>query len=114
MNMATVNIYTTNKPYVIRGGGAIVAETKNALVLAEDGQADRIFFPPKDVALAFFDASETKGGDPLLGPAEYFHLAGKSKQVKDVAWCYNSPTGLTEKLSGYFTFDGNKVAVEEL
>ena len=114
MNMATVNIYTTSKPYVVRGGGGIVAETRNALVLAEDGQADRIFFPRSDIALPLFDPSSTKREDPLLGVAEYFHLAGKSKQVDDVAWSYTNPKGAMEKLAGYVTFDSNIVTVEEL
>ncbi len=114
MNMATVNIYTTSKPYVVRGGGGIVAETHEALVLAEDGQADRIFFPRSDIALALFDPSTTTRIDPLLGAAEYFHLAGKSKQVNDVAWSYPNPEGAMAKLAGYVTFDSNIVAVEEL
>lgn len=114
MNIATVNIYTTSKPYVVRGGGGIIAETRNALVLAEDGQADRIFFPRSDIALPLFDPSQTTRVDPLLGAAEYFHLAGKSKQVDDVAWSYPDPKGSMAKLAGYVTFDSHIVAVEEL
>ncbi len=112
--MSTRKIYTSDKPYVVRGGGGVIAESKNAVILAEDGQSDRVFFPKTDVAMVLFDPSETSAKDPKLGNVSYYTLAGKSVPVIDVAWSYEEADGDFAKLGDCLTFDENKVTVEAL
>ncbi len=112
--MTTRKLYSADTPFVVRGGGGVIAESKNAVILAQDGQSDRVFFPKSDVAMVLFDPSETSAKDPKLGEARYYNLAGKSMPVYDVAWGYENAEGEFEALGECITFDDNKVTVEAL
>ncbi len=110
----TRKLYNAQNSYVARGGGGIIAESKNAVILSEEGQSDRVFFPKSDVAMVLFDPSDTSAKDPKFGEISYFHLAGKSVPVTDAAWAYEKADGDFEKLGEFITFDDTKVAVEAL
>ena len=111
---STHAIYKANATYVVRASGGIIAETRNGLILAVNGQDDIVFFPDGDVAMPLFDESQTVSSDPSLGDAHYFHLAGKSGQIDDVAWQLIDPKGALEALKNHIAFDVNKVAVEAI
>ncbi len=112
--MTKQKLYKSDTPYVVRGGGGVIAESKNAVILANEGQSDRIFFPKSDVAMVLFDPSETSAKDPRLGAAKFYTLAGKSVPIIDAAWSYDEATGEFETLAEFITFDDNKVTVEAL
>ncbi len=112
--MTARKLFTSETPYVVRGGGGVIAESTNAMILAEDGQSDRVFFPKSDVAMVLFDPSETSAKDPRFGDVRYYTLAGKSVAVTDVAWSYEDADGEFSDLSQFITFDPNKVTVEAL
>lgn len=107
-------IYESKAPFVVRGADAIIAESRNAILLAEAGQPDRVFFPRGDVAMALFEPSQTWSKDPILGKAHFFHLEGQAGKIDDVAWCYCAPDDGLDALAGHMTFDTGKVVVEAL
>jgi len=45
--------------WVVRAGGAVIGETKEALELTEGDFPPVIYFPRTDIAMAFLDRSET-------------------------------------------------------
>ncbi len=110
----TRKIFQSETTYVVRGGGGVIAESQNAVILAEEGQSDRVFFPKNDVAMVLFDPSETSARDASFGEAKYYNLAGKSLPLYDVAWGYEKADGEFERLGDFITFDENKVTVEAL
>ncbi len=110
----TKKLYKSSTPYVVRGGGGVIAESKNAVIMAQEGQRDRVFFPKSDVAMILFDPSETSAKDAKLGEVSYYHLAGKSLPLNDVAWTYEDADGEFSELAEFLTFDENRVTVEAL
>lgn len=101
--------------WVVRAGGAILGETKNALELSEDGYAPVIYFPREDIAMAFLEASDKVTSDPAKGAATHYSIVTKSTVLKNAAWSYETPKPGAEGIAGYLAFYPlDTVQVEEI
>ena len=58
--------------WVVRAGGAVLGESRNALELDEEGLRPVIYFPRDDIAMAFLDDSDHRTHCPWKGDASYF------------------------------------------
>lgn len=113
--MANIRIRQAEGTWVVRAGGAVIAETQNALELAEDGYPEVIYFPRDGVAMAFLDNSATVTHCPHKGDARYFNLVTKSTTLPDAVWSYESPKAEVAEIAGYLAFMPNDlVAVERI
>ncbi|MBN2905662.1 MAG: DUF427 domain-containing protein [Rhodobacteraceae bacterium] len=107
-------IHKAEGAWVVRAGGAVIAESRNALELTEGDAAPVIYFPRGDVGMAFLDPSDSRTTCPRKGEASYFTLRAKSYDIPDAAWCYETPKAGMEKIAGHLAFDADKVTVEQL
>lgn len=99
---------------VIRAGGAVLGESRNAVALREDGRDVVFYLPRDDFSVAFLDPSDTATHCPLKGEARYFHIVAKSGPIRDAVWSYEEPLPAAEAIRGRLAFDREKVAVELL
>lgn len=109
-----ITITDAGGTWVVRGGGAILGETENALRLEETGYDPVIYFPRDDIGMAFLEPSPTTTHCPHKGDATYFSLQTKSVLIPDVAWSYETPVAGAEPIAGYLAFYPDKVAVEKV
>jgi uncharacterized protein (DUF427 family) len=109
-----ITITEARGKWVVRGGGAILAESGRVLRLDETGLDPVIYFPREDIAMAFLEPSATRTRCPWKGEATHFSLQTKSMLVPDVAWSYEDPVDGAERIAGYVAFYRDKVAVEEI
>ena len=100
--------------WVVRAGGAVIAESRNALELEEGSLPPVIYFPREDVAMAFLDPSDSRTTCPHKGVASYFTIRAKSYDIPDAAWSYETPIEGMEKIAGHLAFYTDKVTVEQL
>jgi uncharacterized protein (DUF427 family) len=100
--------------YVVRAGGAVIAETRQALLLEERGLAPVIYFPRADIAMELLDPSETRTTCPHKGTASYYHIAAKSGPILDSAWSYEDPVAGAEAIAGHLAFYPDKATVEQI
>lgn len=97
---------------VIRTGDAVVAESRNALVLREDGYAPVYYLPREDIAMEFLDRSEKVTHCPHKGDAQHYHIVGISGQLPDAAWSYEDPKEAAKEIAGYLAFYPERLAIE--
>ncbi len=111
-----IKIRKADGTWVVRAGGAVLAETRNALELTEGDQAPVIYFPREDIAMAFLDVSEQSGHCPHMGDAHYFSIQTKNQTLSNAAWSYQSPVEGMEPLKDLIAFYTNSpdVAVERV
>ncbi len=100
--------------YVVRAGGAVIAETSRALLLHEAGCDPVVYFPREDAGMEFLDPSDTRTTCPHKGEAIHYHIAAKSGPIKDAAWSYETPLAEAAAIAGYVAFYGDKATVEAL
>ncbi|TMV49768.1 DUF427 domain-containing protein [Thioclava sp. BHET1] len=100
--------------WVIRAGGAILGESKEALELIEKNHQPVIYFPRADIAMAFLEPSETVTTCPYKGQASYFSIVTKSGTISDAAWCYEDPIEAASRIAGHLAFYPDKVALERI
>ena len=109
-----IKIRPAGGTWVVRAGGAVLAETKAALELSEGDYPPVIYIPRADFAEAFLDPSDTTSTCPYKGIATYHTIVAKSGPIKDAAWSYETPKAGLEAIAGHLAFYTNKVSVEAL
>lgn len=110
------HIHTRRAPgtWVIRAGGAVIGETKNAIELNEGGHDPVIYFPPADIAMAFLEPSTRTSQHPQKGEARYYAIAVKSGLIENAAWSYEAPPADIAEIAGHLAFHSDRVTVEQL
>lgn len=100
--------------WVVRAGGAILAESKEALELSESGHPIVIYLPRSDVAMAFLEPSESGSTCPWKGAANYFSIVTTSGRIDDAAWSYETPMPEVDRIAGHLAFYPDKVTLERI
>ena len=97
---------------VVRTGDAIIAESRKALVLREDGYAPVYYLPRDDVAMEFLDRSDKVTHCPHKGEATHYHIVGVGGAMQNAAWSYEAPKPGAEEIRGYIAFYPENLAIE--
>jgi uncharacterized protein (DUF427 family) len=101
-----ITVEPSRERIVVRAGGAILAETTNALVLQEASYPPVLYIPRGDVALDELTPSDTRTHCPYKGDASYFTVPGGRK---DVAWSYEDPFDQVAEIKGHLAFYPDRV-----
>ncbi|MGC9370744.1 MAG: DUF427 domain-containing protein [Paracoccaceae bacterium] len=110
-----IKIHKAEGTWVVRAGGAVLGESRNALELVEGDRAPVIYFPREDIAMAFLDRSDSASTCPHKGEASYFSIETKSQTLKDAAWSYEDPVDVAARIKDHIAFyTGDKVTVERI
>ncbi|HAW47265.1 hypothetical protein C6W92_04975 [Roseovarius sp. A46] len=113
--MNKITIRKADGTWTVRAGGAILAESRNALELTEGEYPAVIYFPREDIAMAFLDESEQTSHCPFKGDARYFSIETKSQTIENAAWSYEAPKPEAVRIAGHIAFyTTDKVAVERI
>ena len=92
-------------------GERLVAESDRALCMQE-GRYDAVFyFPPEDVRMADFAATDHSTHCPFKGDASYWSLTGEAKG-ENVAWGYKTPFDQVAEIRDHLAFYPDRVRVE--
>ncbi len=110
-----IKISKADGTWTVRAGGAVLAETRNALELREGDRDAVIFFPREDIAMAFLDKTDKTTHCPFKGDASYFSVVTKSRTLNNVALSYEDPNDPVVEIKGHLAFhDVPEVAVEQI
>ncbi|WP_373050520.1 DUF427 domain-containing protein [Thalassovita aquimarina] len=113
--MSDITIRKAEGTWVVRAGGAVLGETKNALELSEGSLAPVIYFPRKDVAMPFLDKTDRVTTCPHKGEASYYSIVTKSTTLENAAWSYEDPKADVAKIKDYLAFyPSETLAVERV
>ncbi len=102
--MTDITIRAAAGNWSVRAGGAILAESRNALELSEPGYPDIIYFPREDIAMAFLDKTEHVTTCNKKGDASYFSIVTKSTTLENAAWSYEAPKEGMERIKDHVAF----------
>ena len=100
--------------WVVRAGGAVLAESTNALELTEGSYTPVIYFPRDDIAMAFLEQTDSSTRCPYKGAATYFTISTAAETLVDAAWSYDDPIESVADIAGHVAFYTDRVTVEQL
>ena len=99
--MSKITIRPAEGLWVIRAGGAVLGETRDALELIEDGHDPVIYFPRAHAGEAFLDKTD-------------YSIIAKSGPIANAAWSYEDPLPGADAIRGRIAFHTDKATVERL
>lgn len=100
--------------WVVRAGGAVLAESTNAVELTEGDYPPVIYFPRADIAMAFLEKTDSSTRCPYKGQATYFSISTSGETLPDAAWSYEAPIDDVSRIKDHIAFYSDRVAVEQL
>ncbi|KQT83154.1 DUF427 domain-containing protein [Aurantimonas sp. Leaf443] len=92
--------------------GAIVASTKRALRLSEDGYEPVYYIPKEDVEMAFLHETNRRTTCPHKGEARYWSISAEGMAAENAVWAYDTPKAGVAQIAGHVAFDKRHVVVK--
>ena len=112
---AQITIRRLDGVWTVRAGGAVLAETRDAIELREGRLPPVVYFPRQDVAMAFLDRTDRVTRCPHKGEASYYSIVTRSATLENVAWSYENPLPQVAAIRDRLAFAaGDRVTVERI
>src|SRR6478735_1895914 len=86
-----ITISANPKRVRISAGGAVIADTTQALTLKEASYPAVQYIPRQDANMTLLARSDRTTHCPYKGDANYFNVAGGGKALENAAWTYETP-----------------------
>ena len=110
-----ITISPAGGTWVIRSGGAVLGESRNALEMREGSCDPVIYFPRGDIAMAFLNRSDKTSHCPHKGDANYFTIVNRSSRIENAVWTYEYPLAAVAAIKDHLAFyAGDNVTVEQI
>ncbi|MBY6200814.1 DUF427 domain-containing protein [Maritalea mobilis] len=109
-----IKIRNATGTWVVRAGGAVVAESSDAKELTEGDMPAVIYFPRADVGMAFLEKTDSTTRCPFKGQATYYTVSTAAGDIPDAAWSYEDPIERVAGIRDHIAFYSDKVTVEQL
>ena len=90
---------------------AVIASTKDALLLTEEGHAPVHYIPREHVTMDFLHPSDKRTTCPFKGEARYWSISAEGAAATDAAWAYDDPKEGARAIAGYVAFYPDKVRI---
>jgi len=110
-----ITIERNPKRVVISIGGAIVADSRDALTLSEAGYPPVQYIPRGDVDMTLLERSAHATYCPYKGDCAYFSIPSGGERATNAVWTYESPYQAMAAIRNHLAFYPDRVdAIEEL
>ena len=95
--------------------GAVVADTRRALVLREGSLPPAQYIPREDVTMSSLRPTTHSTHCPFKGDASYFTISAGGRTEENAVWTYETPFPVVADIKNYVAFYPEKVdAIQEL
>ena len=95
----------------VKLGGEVIADSRNALQMAEGTYPPVYYFPRADVKMDRLDRTSHKTHCPFKGDASYYSFKGGAENA---VWSYETPYDEMQAITGLLAFYPDKVEIKEL
>jgi uncharacterized protein (DUF427 family) len=104
-----ISIETNLSRVMVKVGGRIIADTRNALTLREASYPPVQYIPRRDVDMAALVRSEHTTYCPYKGDAAYYSIPAGGDRSKNAVWTYETPFEEMAQIKDYVAFYRDRV-----
>ncbi|ADB34935.1 protein of unknown function DUF427 [Kribbella flavida DSM 17836] len=97
---------------VVKVGGQVVADTRDALSLQEANYPAAQYVPRKDVDLSLLERTDHTTYCPYKGDASYFSLRPAGEAGVNAVWTYEAPYDSVADIKDHVAFYPDRVELE--
>jgi len=94
---------------VVKVGGKIIADTRDALTLREASYPPVQYIPRRDVDMAALTRSEHTTYCPYKGDASYYSIPTGGDRAINAVWTYETPFDAMAQIKDYVAFYPDRV-----
>src|ERR1700731_4560474 len=94
---------------VVKVGGKVIADTRDALTLREASYPPVQYIPRRDVDMAALTRSEHTTYCPYKGDASYYSIPAGGDRSCNAVWTYETPFEATAQIKDYIAFYPDRV-----
>ena len=94
---------------VVSVAGAVIADTRRALILSEAHYPPVQYIPRVDVNMDLLTRSTHATYCPYKGDCSYFSIPVGGEKSVNAVWTYENPYPFVEKIKGYMAFYPDRV-----
>jgi uncharacterized protein (DUF427 family) len=104
-----ISIEPNGSHVVVKAGGTIIADTRDALTLREAAYPPVHYIPRQDVDMAALARSEHTSYCPYKGDASYFSIPAGGDRSRNAVWTYEIPFEAVAQIKDYVAFYPDRV-----
>jgi uncharacterized protein (DUF427 family) len=109
-----ITIERSLKRVVVSVGGAVLADSRDALILREASYPAVQYIPRKDVDMTLLERSAHASYCPYKGDCAYFSIPSGGERAINAVWTYEAPYDAVAAIRNHLAFYPNRVdAIEE-
>ena len=94
---------------IVKAGGKIVADTRNALRLKEASYPAVLYIPRMDANLSLLERTQHATYCPYKGDCSYYSIPGGGDKARNAVWTYESPYPSVAAIAGHLAFYPDRV-----
>jgi uncharacterized protein (DUF427 family) len=99
---------------VVRLGGKVIADTREALTLREAAYPAVLYIPRKDVDMTLLERTTHATYCPYKGDCSYYSIPSGGDRSLNAVWTYENPYAAVEPIKSYLAFYPDRVDAIEV
>jgi uncharacterized protein (DUF427 family) len=104
-----ISIDVNSSRVVVKVGGKVIADTRNALTLREASYPAVQYIPRRDVDMTALTRSEHTTYCPYKGDASYYSIPAGGNRSLNAVWTYETPFEAMAQIKDYVAFYPDRV-----
>jgi uncharacterized protein (DUF427 family) len=109
-----ITVTPNRQRVLVRVGGALIADTRDALILQEASYPPVQYIPRKDVDMNLLQRTEHSSYCPFKGDASYYSIPNGGEKSVNAVWSYEQPYPAVGRIKDHVAFYPSRVdAIEE-
>ncbi len=109
-----ITVTSNRERVLVRVAGALIADTREALILQEASYPPVQYIPRKDVDMNLLQRTDHSSYCPFKGDASYYSIPSGGDKSVNAVWSYENPYPAVSQIKDYVAFYPSRVdAIEE-
>jgi len=109
-----ITITPTGGRVVVKAGGRVIADSKNALTLKEASYPGVQYIPRTDVDMSLLTRSDHKTYCPYKGDCSYYSIPAGGERARNAVWTYEDAYPAVAAIKDHLAFYPDRVDAIEI